>query len=144
VRMKIQPYSSVGTLSLNMKEEEVQSQLNESPRFFINDDDVPTEYYEKSGILVYYSDDHVSKAYEFVDNTTPEIDGVRFLKMKSNEAIRTLEQMDSSVIEVADTFISEKLGISLYMLNNKVETLLVFEKGYYYEMFELLSELEND
>jgi hypothetical protein len=142
--MKIKPYSSVGTLSLNMKKEDVQSQLNESPRFFINDDDVPTEYYEKSGILVYYSDDHVSKAYEFVDNANPEIDGVRFLKMESSDAIRTLEQLDSSVIEVADTFISEKLGISLYMLNNKVETLLVFEKGYYDEMFELLADLEKD
>ncbi|ARI75683.1 hypothetical protein [Halobacillus mangrovi] len=142
--MEITPYRSAGRLLLNMTKDEVQSQLKEKPKYVI-DDDGPTEHYTKAGLLVHYSPDgNRSRVFEFVDHSKPEINGIRFLHMKAKQAQKVLKKIDRSVTEVADTYISEKLGISLYMLNDRVETLLVFEKGYYDEMFRLLEELENE
>ncbi|MCA1055198.1 hypothetical protein LCM10_09380 [Rossellomorea aquimaris] len=64
--------------------------------------------------------------------------------MKSNEAKRVLKELDPKVMDVADTYISCELGISLFITYNRVETVLVFERGYYDEIFELLAEMDDD
>ena len=142
--MEINSYSSVGSLKLNMTKEEIQSQLNEVPEYLQGEEE-PTEYYKEAGVLVHYSQGRdISRAFEFVNPSKPTINGVCFLNMKAKNALRILKELDSSVIEVADTHISEKLGVSLYILDDKVETVLVFEQGYYDEMLELLAELDNE
>ncbi|NLP52484.1 hypothetical protein [Bacillus sp. RO1] len=143
--MKIIPYLSVGPLKINMKKDEIQKVIKEEPKAFMTDEDEPAEHYVNAGLLVYYSEDGLtSNAFEFVGKSNPEINGICFLEMTEEKALETLRELDRSVIEVADTHISKKLGISLYMLNDRVESILVFENGYYDEMFELLAELDNE
>jgi hypothetical protein len=64
--------------------------------------------------------------------------------MPSKKAKKILNELDDEIIEISDTFISKKLGISLYIPYNKVETVMIYEKGYYDEMLVLLAEMDEE
>lgn len=56
---------------------------------------------------------------------------------------------DPDLSIVGDILISDKLGISLYMEDTEedhlpVEAIMLFEKGYYDELYELLALLEEE
>lgn len=142
--MEIIPYVSAGLLKLNMKKREIQSIIDESPEAFTKWEEEPAEHYVQSGIIVYYNEDgETSNAFEFVQNSNPTLNGVNYLTKKYATAKSLLRELDNEIVEDEDTIITFKYGISLYILNDKVESLLVFEEGYYDEYFELLKELEE-
>ncbi len=142
--MEISPYLSVGLLKLNMNKKDVQKAINEEPITFVKGEE-PAEHYVKSGILVYYNEDgETSNAYEFLQNAHPTLNGINFLNMNYKTAKKVLENLDNNLFEDEDTIISFKYGLSLYIPNNKVESLLVFEEGYYNEYFNLIAELNSD
>jgi hypothetical protein len=144
--VKIIPYTSVGFLKLQMTSEEISAVLKEEPkRFRKHDDDVSlSDHYKKTGVLVYYNDHGTCNAIELVEGATPEINGIRFLNMPAKKAKKTLKELDPYINDISDTFISNSLGISLYIPYNKVESVLVFEKGYYNELLQILKEMDEE
>jgi hypothetical protein len=145
VPMKIIPYTSVGSLKLQMTSEEISAQLNEEPRRFKHEEEETlSDHYKKADVHVHYNHNGTCTAIELVDEATPEINGIRFLNMPAKKAKKILNELDDHIIEISDTFISNSLGISLYIPYEKVETVLVFEKGYYDELLQLLKEMDEE
>jgi hypothetical protein len=144
--LKINPYTSVGPLKLQMTSEEISAQLNKEPdRFRKHDDDVSlSDHYKNSGAFVYYNHNGKCNAIELVENSFHEIKGIHFLKMPAGKAKVTLNELDINLIDISDTFISNSLGISLNIPDNRVESVLVFEKGYYDELLQLLKEMDEE
>jgi hypothetical protein len=144
--MKIVPYTSVGPLKLHMTTEEISAQLGEDPKRLRKheDDEMLFDHYVKAGILVYYKGDGRSEAIELTDESNPEIEGIHFMNMPSKKAKKILNELDDDIIEISDTWISKSLGISLYIPYNKVETVMIYEKGYYDEMLVLLAEMDEE
>jgi hypothetical protein len=143
--MEIVPYRSVGSLKLHMTSEEISTQLKEDPkRFRKHDEEMLSDHYVKAGILVYYRTDGRCDSIELTDDKDPVIDGIHFMKMPAKKAKKLLLELDEEMIDLEDMAISRKLGISLYIPYNKVETVMIFEKGYYDEMLKLLEEMDAE
>jgi hypothetical protein len=146
VSMKIIPYTSVGSLKLNATSRQISSELNEEPdRFQKNlEDTTLSDHYKKSGVLVYYKENGQCDSIELTEGTEPEINGIHFLNMTKKKAKKAIFELDAQTIDLDDTFISKKLGVSLYLPYNKVETVMVFERGYYDELLELLKQMDEE
>ncbi|GEN53677.1 hypothetical protein [Halobacillus faecis] len=143
--MEIIPYTSVGQLKLNMRKEEVRKTIGETPQEFLRDPDEPTsDHYVKSGIFAYYKkDEDTNNAYECTDPASVTYQGISFLHMRERKAKKLLKKLDPDFVDLNETVISLEHGISLFFMEHKVETVLVFERNYYDGLFEELKKLDE-
>ncbi|WLR47985.1 hypothetical protein LC065_01435 [Halobacillus litoralis] len=143
--MEIIPYLSAGSLVLNMKKEAVRKVMNEPPQEFVRNADHPTaDHYVKSGVFAYYKEDEETiNAYEFTAPAEVTYKGISFLIMKERKARKLFTKLDPDFIDLDETIISLQHGISLFFMGNRVETVLIFERNYYDELFEELKKLDE-
>ncbi|SDO28163.1 hypothetical protein [Halobacillus aidingensis] len=143
--MEIIPYTSAGPLRINMRKEEVREVMNEPPIEFVRDEDEPTsDHFVKSGVFSYYKEDEeTNNAYEFTAPAEVTCKGISFLNMRERKAKKLFKKLDPDFVDFEETFISLEHGISLFFMDHKVETVLVFERNYYDDLFEELKKLDE-
>ncbi|MGR9047357.1 hypothetical protein ACQ4XT_01730 [Halobacillus faecis] len=143
--MEIIPYLSAGPLVLNMRKEDVRKVMDEPPQEFVRNTDEPAaDHFVKSGVFAYYKEDEeTNNAYELTAPAEVTYKGIPFLNMRERKAKKLFRKLDPGFVDFEETVISLEHGISLFFMNNKVETVLVFERNYYDELFEELKKLDE-
>lgn len=137
----IRPYEGVGKLYFGMDSVEIKKVLGEPSNTFFKTplDTLETERYENENLFIYYKEPSNIEAIEFYPPSQVVFDGIKLFEL-SYEALKTfLLKLDSELEIEVDGLTSYKLGIGAYAPNADddsslaVESIIVFEKGYYEE-----------
>jgi hypothetical protein len=129
----IDPYVGAGVLRLGMTPAEVQKALNFNPRKYRRLHEKEDDY---RICFVYYKEPEICNAIEFFPPASVLFHGKNLLDCSLKEAMEFVRQYDSD-LEIEAGFISHKYGFGVYAEfgiyepENPVETVIVFEKGYY-------------
>ena len=137
--MKILSYIGVGDIRFGMSVDEVRSAINSEATPFLKTPQsiMPTDSFHGDSIHVFYKKPGICEAVEFYKPANPTLMGQEFVGRSFSEVKKWLEHQDSN-IEIDDCGLTSfKLGIGLYVpdIDEReealVESLIVFEKGYY-------------
>lgn len=131
VKYTIDSYVGAGPLKLGMTRVEVRQVLDMygEPTTRTGDPEL-SDYWPNSGIDVSYEDGRMD-AIQFLGPVSPSYEGQALLGMNERTAIAWLKKRDPDAhIDGRDTD-SLKLGISMWLREKRVTTVLVFRKGYW-------------
>jgi hypothetical protein len=136
---KIHPNIGVNDLRFGMTVFEVRRLLNGDFESFKRNiySGYPCDYFLKLNCFAYYKSSGLLEALEFVDDANLLFAGERLLNAAAADAKKALESVDKSVEMDFDGATSYLLGIGFYAPGwddddtVKVESVIVFEKGYY-------------
>ncbi len=135
---EIRPYAGVGPISLGMPAEEVRKTLHEPPEpVDKSHSTIPTDFFQGSGIFVYYRDPGVCEAVEFGGPISPTFEGQHFLGRPYSEIEPWVKVLDPEA-ELDDAGLTSYLyGFGLYAEGARkepdlpIEGVIVFDEGYY-------------
>ncbi|MER8885155.1 hypothetical protein NKH84_23040 [Mesorhizobium sp. M0902] len=136
---KIIPFTGAGEIEFGMSPNQIRRRLGTNFRTFKRSirDTFPCDYFENIGVFCYYSKSGKLNAVEFTSPAAPSLNGVRFLGTGFEIAKRALISLGQEIEEEIDGAIALSLGVSIYAPLAKedsmapVETVLIFQKGYY-------------
>jgi hypothetical protein len=137
--MEIRSYQGFGGLKLGMNMEQVRALLGKPDAIYLKTSDcvLPTYAYDRLGIQVSYKAPGVCDAFELRPPSKPTIHRRGLLKQPLGRVRAFLDRLDPD-FEADDTGMTFfSLGIALYVPDiddspdAKVESVLVFERGYY-------------
>ncbi len=140
---EILPYEGTTTLKLGMSSREIQEVIGcELKRKFkkFEDDKYDTERYED--FFVYYKDPGACEAFEFFHPAKVFFMQKDLLDIPFEEAKALFVALDNDIKYNGVGLISLKCGIAIYAPDaaenpeKKSEGVLVFEKGYYGELYK--------
>lgn len=131
--MIINSYKGAGELEFGMTPDKVHSLIGKPQKTIkkTHGSD-PSDYFFTPGISCHYG----AKGLEAIEFFSPEpamFDGTNLLEKTEASAEKWLETKDPEAQIDPPSLISEKLGISFYVEDGHVETVLVFRRGYYGE-----------
>ena len=129
----VRPYKSVGSIFFGMAAIQVHDYLgkNFKTNKRCSDPKFPTEYYQKHDLFIYYKSPGIVEAVEFARQGKVSIFGTNPFSLKPEELESFLKEYDEELTYEGDSITSLVLGVSFYILDEKVESTIVFEKGYY-------------
>lgn len=135
--MKIESYIGVDSIKLGMKIADVRQIMGEEPDTSFNKAEMCTDGYLKNSFQVFYKEPGICEAIEIYSPIDITFKDKKLLGKPFNKIHKWLEQYDEN-IDVDDSGLtSYKLGIGLYApahIENSsypIESVIVFEKGYY-------------
>ena len=79
----------------------------------------------------YYNDQQKSKSYEILPEIEFKIKGINLKKYKIEIVKKAFEKYDNNIEVDEYGFTSYKYGFNIYGDSEEVESLFVFENGYY-------------
>ena len=130
----IEPYTGIGPVRLGMTMAEVRNALNETPIPFFKspNSELATDDFRKAGMHVFYKPPGVCKAVECFDpDANPTLFDQRIFGRPYTEVLDWLKQLDPSLLIQSDGCTSFELGIGLYVPDESIESMIVFERDYY-------------
>lgn len=139
MKFKIFPYLGAGEIRFGMSYEEVRAILGEEFESFKRSPETvfPSDYYMKHGVFIYYTSAGKVEAIEFSSQANVTLEG-NSLFDKSYAELESFFLLKDQEMEIEyDDFTSYKLGVGAYAPNKNedqdlaVESIIVFEKGYY-------------
>ncbi len=127
---EIAPYTGAGKIKLGMNKEEIKKVMEEVPRETSKAaDKVLTDVF--SCCFVYYNNSGISEAVEFFEPSMPTFQGIELMIESFENVKQKLIFLDHN-LEIDDTgCTSYKYGFGLYAPFEVVESVIIFEKGYY-------------
>jgi hypothetical protein len=153
---EIEPYVGVGPIRLGMTKEEIHTIILEERELTKKGGDIPADYFPTLGLFVHYRAPGVCAFVEmfgppispysaFQDSTFfPSFQGKTFLGRPYRQVRGWFKRRDPDITEG----ISRRFGIAIYDgivggRLNRVESVSIFEKGYYEEIWHLIEEMDN-
>lgn len=157
----IHPYKGVeipgkGLIKFGMSRQEVRAFFEEEPEEFfkLEDDPLPTDAYEESGIYAYYKEPDSLEALEIFLEARPILMDKSLLEIPMANLLPWIQSLDQNIEIDVDGLDSEKLGLSIYAPDYEdeedndpeytAENVLVFEQGYLEALREELEDLEDE
>lgn len=132
-------YKGAGVIEFGMTREQVRKLLGGD--FYSKKrttmDDLPYDRFESLGIFVYYKLPGEVEAIEFISPASPVFDNQNLLALSYNDFKKFLIAKDPNLEIEIDSLTSYSLGIGAYTPDADedpswpVESVIVFEKGYY-------------
>ena len=118
---------------------EVRSLLGANFKSFMRtqDSEFPCACFESLGVFVYYKLPGLVEAIEFTDSATLEYESRDLFKLYFDDLRKMLLAKDNELEVESDALTSHRLGIGAYAPHAEedpllaVESIIVFEKGYY-------------
>lgn len=130
-KIEIKPYERVGTIKFGSNRETVRKDNGNfkefrKSRFSKNSTD------DFSSFHVFYSEDDRVEAVEFFRESNLYFHDIQLFTQSYGDLKTRLNALDSNNTEDESGIIYKTLGLSVYSPDGKqVESILVFEKGYY-------------
>lgn len=131
----IKSYEGFDNISFGMSPDEVKTELKREPKKFykIVDDAHASDDY--GDFFVYYNEHCLCEAIEFNKYAKVKFKNIILFDLEYKELEKRIIQFDNN-LEIDETgFISNKLGIGVYIIdkdcNTPVDSVIIFEKGYY-------------
>ena len=130
-KIEIKPYERVGTIKFGSNRETVRKDNGNfkefrKSRFSKNSTD------DFSSFHVFYSEDDRVEAVEFFRESNLYFHDIQLFTQSYGDLKTRLNALDSNNTEDESGIIYKSLGLSVYSPDGKqVESILVFEKGYY-------------
>jgi hypothetical protein len=139
MNFEIKPGLGVNSLCFGMKVEEVRRELGAKFTTFKRTPDsvFPCDFFTELGVFAYYQVGGVLEALEFAEPANPLFEGKCLIGISAREAQECLEIFDSELEIDSAGVISHQLGVGIYAPgldedeHEKVESVIVFGKGYY-------------
>lgn len=133
----IEPYEGIGDIRLGMTSSEIQEIMSDKPRKFKkNQNDVyDTDAYEM--FYIYYKKPGICEAIEFIKPSKISFNGIMLLEKSFDELKKFFMSLDENIEYEETGLTSYKFGIGIYAPFaiseplELVESIIVFEKGYY-------------
>lgn len=136
--MEILSNIGVGQIRFGMSIDEVRGSVNSEVRSFMKSpqSQFPTDSFLDSSIHVFYKTPGVCEAVELYSPANPTLNGQEFIGRRFSAVRDWLEVQDDALEIEYGSVISYSLGIALYIpdlgeIDALIESLLVFERGYY-------------
>jgi hypothetical protein len=139
MKLSIHPYIGIGTLRFGMSVDAVRSTLGGSHEPFAKSAKslMPTDAFSRLGMHIYYKKPGFCEAIELMEPSEPTFNG-ELLIGKQFSKIRALFEADDGSLKFDESgFTSLKFGVGIYCPAARdnpsalVESVIVFEKGYY-------------
>ena len=136
---EIKPLQGVDSLRFGMQVEEVRRVLGRNFKSFkkTSDSAFPCDYFAGIEVFAYYKLPGVLEALEFAEPANPIFNGKRLIGVVAGDVKKILEAVDQSLEIDSAGIISHQLGIGVYApgwdedITQEVESVIVFEEGYY-------------
>jgi hypothetical protein len=134
----IAPYEGAGPIKFGMTRPQVRAILNEDYcEFRRGESSNLSDFFTSIAVFVYYNDSGVVEFIEFTDPAKPIYEKRNLLKYSYSESLKFFSRFDDNVELDSAGLTSYELGIAVYAPHcgeepdGIVETIGVFEKGYY-------------
>ncbi|MGI0120189.1 hypothetical protein [Zooshikella sp. RANM57] len=135
----VKPNVGVGSIDFGMTPDEVRNILGVHYKSFKRTPSAafPCDYFESLGIFVYYKQPGKVEALEFAEPSTPLFENISLLTLSFINLKSLLLKHDKNLEVDEDSLTSFKLGVGAYapeaaeQPESKIESIIVFEKGYY-------------
>lgn len=129
----IDPYVGAGDIQLGMTTEQVDRVVQSKGIEFSKGNNERAVLYEKAGLIVYLDNANKVEAIEFTGDGdgSPLYDDTNLIELSASDAIAELTNADPSTVTALPDVTSPALGIALYVEGDKVESVLVYRKGYF-------------
>lgn len=130
-KIEIEPYEKVGNIKFGSERETVRKDNGNfkefrKSRFSKNSTD------DFSSFHVFYSEDDRVEAVEFFRESNLYFHDIQLFSQSYSDLKARLNALDSNITEDESGIIYKTLGFSVYSPDGEqVESILVFEKGYY-------------
>lgn len=135
----IKPYEGVGELKFGMTRSEIEKIIGEKPLQIKKTpfSKTKTDVFQNYGMHIYYNLMEQCEAIEFGTPATVTFNEEELLNQTYKMVEQKIKRIDSELAYDETGFISYKLGIGVFVptlkksKNEKVQGVIVFEKGYY-------------
>ncbi|MGQ7249533.1 hypothetical protein ACUN9Y_19635 [Halomonas sp. V046] len=135
----ISPLEGVGAIEFGMQASSVRMLIGKDYTSFKRNvtDEFPCDYYKDKGLFIYYKSPGVVEAIELTHPASPELDCSPLLSMTFKDLKKLLKKYDNNLETDGCSSISHALGIGAYAPKAieeescEIESIIVFEKGYY-------------
>lgn len=132
MKFEIKPYVGAGVIKFGMDDKIIREILQLEPQKFKKS---PLSEVRSDAYLfchVYYKENGVCEAIEFFEPAYVTFQGKALLGISYEKISSFFKELDGSIEEDETGTISFKYGISIYSSDlQSVESVLVFEEGYY-------------
>ena len=129
IKLILNPYEGVGNIKIGMTKDDISNALNITPKTFMKSED---EFVDDFKMMhVYYNDQHKSIAFEIFPEIEVKFKGINLTKNKIEIVKKAFEKYDNNIEVDEYGFTSYKYGFNIYGDSEEVESLFVFENGYY-------------
>lgn len=136
---EIDPFVGAGPIKLGMTPVQARNCLGGDFTSFKRTPaaDYPCDHFRDFGVFINYREPYVVAAIEFGSPAEPIFEGKNLLKISYKELAAIISINDKNCEFDVDTIISNSLGIGVYCPDanenpeSPVESIIVFEKGYY-------------
>jgi hypothetical protein len=139
MELAISPYDGAGAIRFGMSVDEVRRTIGKSFSSFFKTQTSPvqTDAFDSEGIHVHYKSPGVCEAVEMAAPACPTLNGELLVGRPYEQVSSLIKSLDSEVKEDEAGVTAFGLGIGLYAPSaakdprSPVESVIVFEKGYY-------------
>jgi hypothetical protein len=151
--MLVEPFKSVGNLLFTDTRQQIRGKLNESFVYGLKEDvndDIKDyyDYFEHSGLFVYYDENDNVNAFEFFQ-ANPVFNEVNLLTIHYNQLVKLFMELDTDLDVEYDRFTSYKYGVGASTNDDPEsemaipEAIIIFRKGYYDLVQSYISKLSQ-
>lgn len=151
MNLSIEPYKSVSQIVFGSSTDDLRTILGHQYKSVNHYDSSGfRDVYIDLGLHVHYDGVGQCEAVEISPPAIPMFFDINFLGMPFNNAKEKMRKLDPDILVNNTGFTSLKYGINVYAdgvdedPNAPIEAVLVFRKGYYDDILNLLGEPEND
>ena len=125
----LNPYEGIGNIKIGMTKEEISTILNIIPETFEKSEG---EFVDDFKLMhVYYNNQHKSIAFEIFPEIEVKFNKINLTKGKIENLKEVFQEYDRDIEIDEYGFTSYKYGFNIYGDSEDVESLFVFENGYY-------------
>jgi hypothetical protein len=137
VEFFIEPYKGIGKIELGMTRDEIEEAMGEIPRRFkkFHDDNYETDAFDY--FYVYYRENYICEAIELISPAKVMFNEMNLMELSYIDIEKFFLDIDEDAEPDDSGLTSYKYGIAVYAPSaldkpsEKIEAVLIFEKGYY-------------
>lgn len=134
MRYIIRPYKGVGNITFGMTSKEIEMCIKEHPEKFMKskNDLYMTDMYQD--FFVYYKVSGECEAIEFINHAQVLFQDIPLFQYSYDQVETMFKRIDTELQIDNDGFVSYKYGVGIYAPykeDNLIESIIVFERGYY-------------